>query len=130
MYFTTTYGQLASSILATNAQTFREFLDWQNVFVFFVTILIGAPLIADDRRANALQIYLAKPLTRVEYIVGKLAVLFAFLAFVTWVPAMLLVVLQVLFAGSLDFLRNNLFIIPAITLFPCCRSSCPPSRCS
>jgi len=109
--------QQASSILATTPQTFREFLDWQNVFVFFVTILIGAPLIADDRRANALQIYLAKPLTRVEYIVGKLAVLFAFLAFVTWLPAILLVVLQVLFAGSLEFLRENLFILPAITLF-------------
>ncbi|HEX5107539.1 MAG TPA: ABC transporter permease subunit [Vicinamibacterales bacterium] len=109
--------QQASSVIGTTPQTFREFLDWQNVFVFFVTILIGAPLIADDRRANALQIYLAKPLTRVEYIVGKLAVLFAFLAFVTWVPAMLLVLLQVLFAGSLEFLTNNLFILPAITLF-------------
>jgi ABC-type transport system involved in multi-copper enzyme maturation permease subunit len=106
-----------ASILAPTPATFREFLDWQNIFVFFVTILIGAGLIAEDRRANALQIYLSKPITRVEYIVGKLAVLFAFLVFVTWVPAMLLLLLQALFSGSFEFMRNNLFLFPAITLF-------------
>ena len=106
-----------ASILAPTPATFREFLDWQNIFVFFVTILIGAGLIAEDRRANALQIYLSKPITRVEYIVGKLAVLFAFLVFVTWVPAMLLLLLQALFSGSFEFMRNNLFLLPAITLF-------------
>jgi len=103
--------------LAATPQVFREFLGWQNIFVFFVTILIGAGLIADDRRTNALQIYLSKPLTRLEYVVGKLAVLGAFLAFVTWVPAILLLFLQMMFAGSTQFLKDNLFLIPAITLF-------------
>ena len=106
----------AATVLATTPQTFREFLDWQNVFVFFVSIMIGAGLIADDRRANALQIYLSKPLTRVEYVAGKLAVLVAFLTFVTWLPAILLLGLHVLFSGSTQFLRDNLFIIPAVTL--------------
>jgi ABC-2 type transport system permease protein len=106
-----------ASFLAATPGTFREFLDWQNIFVFFVTILVGAGLIADDRRANALQIYLSKPLTRVEYIAGKLAVLFAFLAFVTWLPGMLLLLLQMMFTGSTEFLRANLFLFPAITLF-------------
>ena len=32
------------------------------LFVFFVTVYVGAGLIATDRRANALQIYLSKPL--------------------------------------------------------------------
>jgi ABC-type transport system involved in multi-copper enzyme maturation permease subunit len=106
-----------ASFLAATPQVFREFLGWQNIFVFFVTILIGAGLIADDRRTNALQIYLSKPLTRVEYVVGKLAVLGAFLTFVTWVPAMLLLFLQMMFAGSTQFVRDNAFLLPAITLF-------------
>ena len=55
--------------------------------MFFVTVYVGAGLIANDRRANALQIYLSKPLTRAEYVVGKLAILMAFLLLVTWVPA-------------------------------------------
>lgn len=116
IYLAANFPQTASA-LAVTPRTFRQFLDWQNLFVFFVAILVGAGLVADDRRANALQLYLSRPLTRVEYVVGKLTVLAVFLAFVTWLPAMLLVVLQVLFAGSFAFLRANLFIVPAITLF-------------
>ena len=74
-------------------------------------------LIANDRRANALQIYLSKPLTRVEYVAGKLVTLVLLLSAVTWVPGMLLLLLQILFAGNFTFLRANLFLIPAITLF-------------
>jgi ABC-type transport system involved in multi-copper enzyme maturation permease subunit len=107
----------SASFLAVTARTFRDFLDTQGWFVFFVTIYVGAGLIADDRRANALQIYLSKPLTRIEYIIGKLAILVVFLLLVTWVPAILLLVAQVLFAGSVTFLMSNLYLVPAITVF-------------
>jgi ABC-2 type transport system permease protein len=106
-----------ASFLAPKAETFREFLDQQGVFVFFVTIYIGAGLIANDRRANALQVYLSKPLTRAEYVAGKLAILFVFLTGVTWLPAISLLFVQVMFAGNMTFLRNNIFLFPAITLF-------------
>jgi ABC-2 type transport system permease protein len=106
-----------ASFLAPSAGTFREFLDQQSLFLFFVTIYAGSGLIANDRRANALQIYLSKPLTRAEYVAGKLLTLSIFLTAVTWVPAMLLLLLQVMFAGSTAFVRNNLFLVPAITVF-------------
>ena len=115
IYAATAYTQ--ASFLAPTPSTFREFLDQQGIFVFFITIFVGAGLIADDRRANALQIYLSKPLTRSEYIVGKLATLLTFLVAVTWLPAMLLLFLQMMFSGSLAFVRANLFLIPAITVF-------------
>ena len=114
IYVTTNFPQVA--MLAATSKTFREFLEQQDFFVFVVTIYVGAGLIANDRRANALQIYLSKPLMRAEYIAGKAAVLFAFLMLVTWVPAMLLLVLQVLFAGNFQFLQKNLFLFPAITV--------------
>lgn len=103
--------------LAPTSATFREFLRQQGTFLFFVTVYAGAGLIANDRRVNALQIYLSKPLTRTDYIVGKLAALLALVLFVTWVPAVLLVAVQVLFSGSLAFVRENLLLVPAITLF-------------
>ncbi len=106
-----------ASFLAPKTETFREFLEQQGLFVFFVTIYAGAGLIANDRRVNALQIYLSKPLTRLEYVVGKLAMLSALLLLVTWAPAMMLLVVQMLFAGSTTFIRNNLFLLPAVTLF-------------
>ena len=115
IYIAANFAQAA--MLAPTSKTFRDFFEWQTLFVFFVTIYVGAGLIANDRRANALQIYLSKPLTRVEYIVGKLAVLLVFLVGVTWLPAMLLLMLQIMFAGNLTFVRNNLFLFPAITLF-------------
>ena len=95
----------------------RDFFERQGLFAFFVTIYVGAGLIATDRRAHALQIYLSKPLTGAEYVAGKLAILLVLLLLVTWVPAMLLLLLQVLFAGNLEFLRANLFLLPAMTVF-------------
>jgi ABC-type transport system involved in multi-copper enzyme maturation permease subunit len=112
IYVTANYPQVA--MFAPTAQTFREFLEQQDFFVFVMTIYVGAGLIANDRRANALQIYLSKPLMRTEYIFGKAAVLFAFLLFVTLVPALLLLMLQVLFAGSFEFLKKNAFLFAAI----------------
>ena len=106
-----------ASFLAAKGETFREFLDQQGAFVFFVTIYVGAGLIANDRRANALQLYLSKPMTRAEYIAGKLAILFLFLVTVTFLPAMTLLLTQAIFAGSFTFVRNNLYLLPAITLF-------------
>jgi len=105
-----------ASALIPTSDTFRQFLEQQDFFVFVITIWIGSGLIANDRRANALQIYLSKPLMRTEYIAGKLAVLFTFLCLVTLVPALFLVLLKVAFDGNFTFLKNNLFVIPAIVV--------------
>jgi len=106
-----------ASMLAPSAETFRQFLEQQQTFVFFVTVYVGAGLIANDRRANALQIYLSKPLTRAEYVFGKLAILMAFLALVTWLPAIVLLIVQITFTCNFTFFVNNVFLFPAITLF-------------
>jgi hypothetical protein len=39
-----------------------------------------------------------------------------FLLGVTWLPAMMLVVTQIVLSGSFAFVRENLFLVPAITL--------------
>jgi ABC-2 type transport system permease protein len=115
IYLSTSLPQAA--FLAADARTFRQFLEMQQVFMFFITVYAGAGLIANDRRANALQIYLSKPLTRVEYVAGKLAVLLTFLLLVTWVPAIVLVLVQIMFSGSFRFAVDNAFLLPAITVF-------------
>src|SRR4029453_10478695 len=104
-----------ASFAQTNPQTFRNFLNGQGFFVFLITIVLGG-LIADDRRANALQLYLSKPVTRIEYILGKAAPLLILILGLTLVPALCLIVLQIVFSGSVSFLANNLFLLPAITL--------------
>ena len=114
IYFAATSTALAR-YAPVDAAMFLHFLRYQGLFVFFVTIYVGSGLIANDRRANALQIYLSKPLHRSEYILGKLLVLVTYLALVTLVPALLLVLVQVLLSGT-AFLVNNSFVVPAIVL--------------
>lgn len=116
LYLAANFAQMAS-IIAPGPQTFREFLEQQGVFVFFITIFTGAGLISNDMRANALQIYLAKPLGRFEYIAGKFAVLAFFLLLVTWLPATMLLIIQVVFAGNLEFVKANVFVLPAIVVY-------------
>src|SRR2546430_4878839 len=106
-----------ASFLAPTPAMFRQFLQQQDIFVFFITVYVGAGLIANDRRANALQVYLSKPLTRAEYVFGKLAILMTFLLLVTWVPAIVLLLVQIGFAGNFTIFVNNLYLFPAITLF-------------
>lgn len=115
IYAATSLPQAA--FLAPDARMFRQFLEQQEVFLFFITVYAGAGLIATDRRANALQIYLSKPLSRFEYIFGKLTILSTFLLFVTWLPAVLLLLIQIMFSGSFKFFLDNLFLFPAITIF-------------
>jgi ABC-type transport system involved in multi-copper enzyme maturation permease subunit len=112
MYIAANFPQ--ASMLAPTSETFRQFLEQQGVFTFFITIFTGAGLIANDLRANALQIYLSKPMGRFEYIAGKFGVLAFFLLLVTWLPATMLLIIQIVFAGNLAFLKANLFLLPAI----------------
>lgn len=115
MYFAISVPQ-ASGFLAITPDTFRDFLEQQSVFVFFMTVYVGSGLIANDRRANALQIYLSKPMMRMEYIAGKLLVLATFLLFVTLLPGLLLLIMQMALAGSLTFIKAHPFLIPAVIL--------------
>ena len=115
LYLSANFPQM--NALAPTPGMFRDFFEQQEFFVFVVTVYVGAGLIATDQRVHALQIYLSKPLTRAEYVAGKLAILLGVLLAVTWIPAMMLLLLQVVFAGNLTFLLENFFLVPAMTVF-------------
>lgn len=113
IYLAVTTPQFAQ-FLPIDVKLFASFLDAQSFVAFFVTVYAGSGLIAADRRANALQVYLSKPLLRMEYIGGKFAILAVFLSFVIILPTVLLLVMQVLLSGSLAFVRAHIELIPAI----------------
>lgn len=115
VYLSSSFEQAA--FLAPNNRTYWDFLERQGSFAFLITVWVGAGLIADDRRANALSLYLSKPLTITDYVVGKLAILLLLLAAVIWAPAMALLLVQSAFAGSLEFVRTHLSLVPAITVY-------------
>lgn len=115
IYAVVTFPQ-ARQVLPVTAELFRNFVDFQGLFTFFVTIYVGSGLIANDRRAHALQVYLSKPLLRAEYIIGKLATLLVYLTGVTLLPAIALLLVQIVLSGGFDLHRTSPFLAPAVLL--------------
>ncbi len=101
-------------ILQINGKFFEDFLSQQMFFVFIIATYAGSGLIANDLKANALQIYLSKPITRRDYLIGKLGVLVFFLALPTLVPAALLYFMAIIFQANLSYFQNNPWVLASI----------------
>jgi ABC-2 type transport system permease protein len=67
----------------------------QCTFAFFLTAWIAPVLISPDLVNGALPLYLSRPFSRVEYVLGKASVLVILLSAITWVPQLLLFLMQV-----------------------------------
>ena len=92
---------------------FRFFTYVQGIFAFFLALLIGPPLVARDLRNNALPLYLCRPFSRTEYVMGKMSVILILLSAITWVPQLLLFFFQSYLQGFAWF-KANLWIASAI----------------
>jgi hypothetical protein len=69
--------------------------------------VIGAGEIAEDFRSGALTFYLGRPVTRLDFVLGKAAAVSVAVLSVTLVPTLLLFAVQALFEGDLTWLRDN-----------------------
>jgi ABC-2 type transport system permease protein len=77
-----------------NANFFLFVLTGQGALAFFLTAWVAPVLVSPDLVNGALPLYLARPLTRADYVLGKAAALAALLSLVTWVPVLALFGLQ------------------------------------
>ena len=66
----------------------------QTQAAFLLNCWVGPVLIAGDLTNGALPLFLSRPFSRVDYVLGKLAVLGLLLSAVTWIPGLLLFSLQ------------------------------------
>lgn len=73
----------------------------QAVLMVMVIGVISPPLISQDIRSRAFLLYFSRPLTRAEYLFGKLASLWAYLAIIATVPALALYLLGILLSPNL-----------------------------
>jgi hypothetical protein len=69
--------------------------------------LIAPPLISRDLRSRAFLLYFARPITRLEYLVGKSAGVWFFTAAITTLPALLLFVQAVMLSPDLSVLEET-----------------------
>src|ERR1044072_7684414 len=82
------------NLLQIDGSFFQAFVYVQGIFAFFVGLLVGPPLVSRDLRNNALPLYLCRPFSRTEYVVGKMSVVWVLLSFITWIPQLLMFFFQ------------------------------------
>lgn len=75
-------------------QFFLYALTGQGVLAFVLTAWVAPLLVAPDVVNGALPLYLSRPFSRAEYVLGKATVLLTLLSLITWVPGLLLFGLQ------------------------------------
>ena len=102
-------------LVPIDAFFFQTFINIQGGFAFFVALLIGPPLVSRDLRNNALPLYLCRPFSRTEYVMGKMSVVLILLSAMTWVPQLLLFLFQAYLEGFTWF-KANLWMVSAIVI--------------
>lgn len=81
-------------LIAINVTFFMALLGWQSMLALFLAAFIGPGLVSPDLANNALSLYLARPFSRAEYVLGKMSVLLILMSLMTWIPSLLLFGLQ------------------------------------
>src|SRR6185436_8546098 len=98
---------------AINAGFFHFYISFQCGLGFLLTVLIGPVLISRDLANNALPLYLCRPFSRAEYVIGKMSVLMILISAITWVPGALLFLFQSYLEGA-GWFANNFWIAVAV----------------
>src|SRR5579863_2341759 len=100
-------AQSASRLITINVTFFLTLLGWQSMLALFLASFVGPGQVSPDLANNALSLYLARPFSRVEYVLGKMSVLVILMSLMTWVPGIMLFAYQGSMEGW-DWANTNL----------------------
>lgn len=84
----------SADLFSVESQYFTVILMVQTQAAFLLNCWVGPVLISGDLTNGALPLFLSRPFSRANYVLGKLAVLGLLLSAVTWIPCLLLFSLQ------------------------------------
>jgi len=106
----------AGRVLPVDGRLFGEFLNQQIGLTLLLSIFGGSGLIANDLRTGAILVYLSRPLTRRDYVLGKLGVVMGLNLAVTLVPGLLLYLIALGLAPDMFVKWSLAWIAPAVAL--------------
>ncbi|MEM6454216.1 MAG: ABC transporter permease subunit [Acidobacteriota bacterium] len=109
-----TFQLSVDDLIAVDARAYYYFLDAQFGLGFFLTLFVGTGLVSRDLAHNALPLYLARPISRAEYVTGKLLTLGLLLSAVTWIPGVLLFLFNGAFEGPGWMVENARLMIGTV----------------
>jgi len=104
-----------SSLMEISGQFFFIFLTVQGTLAFFLATFVGPGLVSPDLANGALPLYLCRPFSRAEYVLGKMFVQFLLLSLVTWAPGLLLFFVQSTLEGA-GWMNAHWWILRALVL--------------
>ena len=84
--------------------------------VALVLIFGGSGLISNDLKHNALSLYLSKPISWVDYLIGKFAAIAILIGCLTLIPGLLLFLEQLLLS-DISFLKENYWLPISIIVY-------------
>ena len=102
------------AFIKVDSEFFQKFLfriyPFPSTFIVaLVAVFGGSGLIATDLKNNTLSLYLSKPISWIDYLIGKFAAIGILLACLTLGPGLLLFLEQSLLAGT-AFLKDNYWV--------------------
>ncbi len=110
-----------ADFLKVNSEFFQKFLfrivPVPSTFIIaLIAVFGGAGLIATDIKNNALSLYLSKPISWLDYLIGKFAVLGILMGCLTVVPGLLLFIEHALFA-DISFIKDYFWLPLSIVIY-------------
>ena len=109
--------------LKVDAEFFQQFLfrnpgtgPPSSFLIALIAIFAGSGLIATDLKNNALSLYLSKPISWIDYLIGKFAVIGILIGCLTLVPGLLLFLEHALLTDT-TFLKENYWIPLSIVVY-------------
>jgi ABC-type transport system involved in multi-copper enzyme maturation permease subunit len=105
----------SAEFLSVETQYFIIIMMVQTNVAFLLNCWVGPVLISGDLTNGALPLFLSRPFSRADYVIGKLAVLGILLSAITWVPCLLLFGLQSGLARN-GWIWSHLWMIVPIIL--------------
>lgn len=121
MYFQSQTGGVASNnpffdntVGQKYAVHFFQTLGWQGFWLFCIALMTGAGAISSDNRSNALLVYLSKPITKGDYLLGKWMSTFLMVFSVALIPSLLFYLYCLLSYYSEGFLKEEPWLLVRI----------------
>ena len=96
---------------------YSKFMGFERFVAMILVLLVGRQLISQDLRFNAMPLYFSRPLRRIDYFTGKLAVIGGFLAMVIVVPSLIAYVLGLAFSLDVTIVRDTLPLLLSVIAY-------------
>ncbi|HOE66658.1 MAG TPA: ABC transporter permease subunit [Candidatus Hydrogenedentes bacterium] len=105
--------------LAINEAMFLNFLRTEGPVMVVILLYAGSGMICNDFRNNLMEVFFSKPLTWIDYVLGKSIALILIGLGVTLVPGLLLLLLHNLLVPGMKTLRDTAWLAGPIVAFSC-----------